>query len=237
MNLPFLSHPLRVLLVSAIGGIGVTCLLLFTVLQWWSVQHREEAFTPQAHTDALWERERLQEIDNMPRLALPPREPDAPPPSADAILVRTLDTLRRRIEERYDVEIVMYDTGFLKKEGIDAHPYPLASLEEHLRSLNDWIRIYPPEYIKRSGLKTIALFKGWEEDGVQTAGFLIDRSTIGMEASQGVFHHELFHLADMTDGGMENDNAEWLQRKYGEDIPVQPTFDALQAIAKKLHEE
>lgn len=95
--------------------------------------------------------------------------------------------------------------------------------------------MYPPEYIHHIGLKTIAIFKGWEQESVQTAGFLLDRSSIGIEANPAVFHHELFHLADLNDGGIENDNTDWLRGKYGNNIPQQSSFDSLHAISKNLY--
>ncbi len=145
---------------------------------------------------------------------------DTPPSDLLPEQAQKLETLRKRIEDEHGIVIRMFDPSPLSDVlAVNAVAYSPESLEDHLSALEKWLRIYPSGYLRDVGLTSIYLFKDWEKSGVDTSGFLIDRHTIAMQASEAAFHHQLFHIADINDGGIESDNYDWQRLKYGETIP------------------
>lgn len=156
---------------------------------------------------------------------------DIPPDGISPDQLKKLHSIRRNIEDTYGFSIRMFNPNPLREiYGMSAITYSPSSLETNLASLEQWLAMYPPEYIRLSGLQYLYLFRGWEKNGIKTAGFLLDRRSIGISAVESVFHHELFHIADITDGGIRNDNYDWLQAKYGTGKPQNTTQEPLTVI-------
>ncbi len=135
-------------------------------------------------------------------------------PSAE--ISRTLATLKKRIEEKYAIDIVTEDDERLHSAyDIAVTPFPDEELPVHLHNLNEWLRKYPPLYIRNAGLKTVYLLQDWQVEGEAFGGFLPNTSSIAITSSEFVFHHELFHLADLNDGGLFDENSDWARNKWG----------------------
>lgn len=223
---------LQLLAATAVIALAAGGFLLREILRQWPLKSGEIAQT----REGAWEIDRRNKIERGELPLFPAVSPERPPLHLPSLELRRLEALKRRIEERHGIEVRVFDPSPLwEAAGIHASPYPPTSLLQHLRSLSLWLEAYPPGYLERSGLKTIYLFKGWEADTVQTSGFLIDKASIGIEAAPSILHHELFHIADMNDGGMENDNADWVRAKYGEDAAPVTQPAGLEAIAHQQY--
>lgn len=184
------------------------------------------------------------EIDYLRKLeknirVLPAEPKDPAPAGMDVQLQRTLDDLRTRIENTYNITVVMYNTDAIERAGFSAQTYSPRELQRHLKSVYRWLQKYPPNYTQTIGLETLYLLHDWHMNGVATAGFLIDRYSLGMQASERVLHHELYHLADIADGGIDNENEDWILAKYGEYKPheVIENGSQLRVLAEGLDQQ
>ena len=91
---------------------------------------------------------------------------DIPPDGISPDQLKKLHSIRRNIEDTYGFSIRMFNPNPLREiYGMSAITYSPSSLETNLASLEQWLAMYPPEYIRLSGLQYLYLFRGWEKNG------------------------------------------------------------------------
>lgn len=215
-----LSFQTRALLTSS----SLVTLGAITVLTWNVIGSSEStaltASVLEEKTRARPEEEFLLEADRTDGEIITDASRDTPPAHLLPEQAQALEALRKKIEDEHGIVIRMFDPSPLSDVlAVNAVPYAPESLDSHLRALEAWLQVYPTGYLRTVGLSSIYLFRGWEKSGVETNGFLIDRHTIAIQASEDAFHHQLFHIADINDGGIESDNYDWQRMKFGESIP------------------
>lgn len=133
------------------------------------------------------------------------------------------DRIIKLIRSQYGVEVHTTEPEkLLQQYNVSVLEYSTAEKAQYLEQLLVWLQKYSPEYIRSIKLQSIYLFKEWRSYENTVGGAFLGPGVLGTSANEITFHHELFHIADDTDGGLTNDNWDWSRQKYGE--VYQPAF-------------
>ncbi|HLD32609.1 MAG TPA: hypothetical protein VJB10_03410 [Candidatus Peribacteraceae bacterium] len=218
-----------ILLLGAFGFLGEQ------ILQHAPHTYTSEQYYERSIASADFPIDRIEELATFEEMEITAAEAiDTPPEDIDPPLLEQLNGTRNRIEDTYGVNIRMFNPRPLDElYNVRATAYSPSVLEIHLEQLERWLAKYPVEYVRGSGLQFLYLFKNWETEGIQAAGFLLDSRSIGISAVESVLHHELFHIMDITDGGIRNENYDWLQTKYMGGETPEGTRTSLEVIAEQ----
>ena len=139
----------------------------------------------------------------------------------------------RQLRERYGIRIVVQRTAYrrITLHGTLCYEQPGAiALKRFAKLLRDEFSIYPPAFIKRSGLRQIVLCSKLTFGG-QTRSALPDRARAALVYDVGagltrpdyvrhVIHHEFFHIVDWSGRSWTWRIPEWIRSnakgfKYG----------------------
>jgi len=230
----------RALSLALLSALSVMLLAAFGLLGQQILNHAPHTYTSEqyykhAAASEFFPFDRIEDLDYFQEVEITAAEAiDTPPEDIDPLLLEQLNTMRNHIEDTYGVSIRMFNPRLLSElYDVQATVYPLSVLETHLEQLEHWLSKYPTPYVRESGLQFLYLFRNWETGGIQAAGFLLDRRSIGISAVESVLHHELFHIMDITDGGIRNENYDWLQTKYMGGKTPEGTRTSLEVIAEQ----
>lgn len=134
-----------------------------------------------------------------------------------------VDKLEKEIEELYkelglkiEVETEMdWSDSYYKTSA-----YTVKELKKQLLELQAAIEMYPPQFLLNSGINKLYILRDFKGKESNAGGYFkssngniflsgITSTGRGSLPIELVFHHELRHAADHTDGGLYNENSDW----------------------------
>ncbi len=117
---------------------------------------------------------------------------------------------QRKLKEKYGI-LVTNDTHAVPghvSRGWSCIPMSGREFMKLLPEVERELDQYSLTFLRNAGVKYICLCKSPEKGDVPISGFMDERSTIYVCLPRYI-PHELYHLADLHDGGLYNDNSSW----------------------------